>query len=185
MSSSTRISPTHLWMVARAKLALLATTAAMLLATLVAPLAAQTLASSEVILKVSGGPDANGAPIDVTFSLADLQALPKTVFSTSTMWTEGIQTFEGVELKTLLNTLNVDKGTVIAGAINDYRVEIPVSEITAGGPMIAYLLNGAPMSVRDKGPLWIIYPYDSAIEFQTEVVFSRSIWQLTTIEIAP
>ena len=42
---------------------------------------------------------------------------------------------------------------------------------------------GAPMSVRDKGPLWIVYPYDQNTDYQSEVVFSRSIWQLNRITI--
>jgi hypothetical protein len=38
------------------------------------------------------------------------------------------------------------------------------------------------MSLRDKGPLWIIYPYDSKSDFRTEVVYSRSIWQRDRLE---
>ncbi len=144
-----------------------------------------SLAVAEPILTVTGGPDAAGKSINVTYDLAALQALPKTTFETTTMWTEGMQSFEGVDLKTLLDVLNVETGTVIATAINDYRIEIPVAEIAAGGPMIAYLMNGAEMPVRDKGPLWIVYPYDSDAQYQSEVVFSRSIWQLVSIEIAP
>jgi hypothetical protein len=43
-------------------------------------------------------------------------------------------------------------------------------------------MDGKTMSVRDKGPLWIIYPYDSSADYRTEVVYSRSIWQLDRIE---
>jgi hypothetical protein len=114
-----------------------------------------------------------------------LQALPKTSFTTTTMWTEGEQSFEGVELRSFLEALNVTEGRLIAAAINDYRIEMPISDVRAGGPIIAYMNNGQEMSVRDKGPLWIVYPYDSAPEYQSEVVFSRSIWQLNRIEIAP
>lgn len=141
--------------------------------------------TGEVILTVSGGPDANGQSIDATYTLAQLQALPKTSFTTTTMWTEGEQSFEGVELRSFLEALNVTEGRLIAAAINDYRIEMPISDVRAGGPIIAYLNNGQEMSVRDKGPLWIVYPYDSAPEYQSEVVFSRSIWQLNRIEIAP
>jgi hypothetical protein len=49
--------------------------------------------------------------------------------------------------------------------------------------MIAFRMNGAPMSVRDKGPLWIVYPYDSDPRFQTEIIYSRSIWQLDRLEV--
>ena len=142
-------------------------------------------ALADPILSVSGGPDAAGNPIDVTYDLAALQAMPKSGFKTTTMWTEGEQTFEGVALHSLLDTLNVTSGKVIASAINDYRIEIPVSDITPEAPVIAYLRNGEQMGVRDKGPLWIVYPYDSNPQYQSEVVFSRSIWQLNRIEIAP
>jgi hypothetical protein len=44
-------------------------------------------------------------------------------------------------------------------------------------------MNGAEMSIRDKGPLWIVYPYDASDDFRSEVVYSRSIWQLDRIEV--
>ncbi|CAN0586856.1 unnamed protein product, partial [Ectocarpus sp. 12 AP-2014] len=61
-------------------------------------------------------------------------------------------------------------------------VEVPVEDAVEDGPIIAYLSNGKPMSVREKGPLWIVYPYDSDPKFQTEVIYSRSIWQLDRLE---
>jgi hypothetical protein len=142
-------------------------------------------ALAEPLLTISGGPDAAGQPIDISYDLPALQAMPKTNFVTTTMWTEGEQTFEGVALYALLQTLNVTSGKVIASAINDYKIEIPLAEITPEAPIIAYLRNGEEMTVRNKGPLWIVYPYDSDPQYQSEVVFSRSIWQLNRIEIAP
>jgi len=37
--------------------------------------------------------------------------------------------------------------------------------------------------LREKGPLWVIYPYDSDAKFRTEVIYSRSIWQLDRLAI--
>lgn len=88
-------------------------------------------------------------------------------------------------LATLLKAVGADGAMLRASAINDYAVEIPVEDAVEGGPIVAYLLNGEPMSVRDKGPLWIVYPFDSAPEYQTEQVYSRSIWQLDRIEVQP
>lgn len=139
----------------------------------------------EVVLTIKGGPNAAGETIDIAFDNDGLKALPVTTFETTTMWTDGVKKFEGVELKTLLSMLKVEKGTLSATAINDYRIEIPVAEIEAGGPIVAYMMDGAPMSVRDKGPLWLVYPYDSNAKYQSEVVFSRSIWQLNRLEIVP
>jgi len=51
------------------------------------------------------------------------------------------------------------------------------------GPLLAYLRNGETMSVRDKGPVWLIFPFDDEPKFQNEEYYSRSIWQLDQIEI--
>ena len=138
-------------------------------------------ATPEVLLTISGKVDAPEAAL--TFDRAALMALPVTTIETSTIWTEGTHTFTGVSLADLMDQLGVEDGTLLATAINDYTVEIPVSDAVAGGPIIAYLMDDAEMPVRDKGPLWIIYPYDSSAAFRSEVVYSRSIWQLDRIEV--
>ena len=82
-----------------------------------------------------------------------------------------------------MKQMGVTDGTLLATAINDYTVEIPVSDAVPGGPIVAYLMDGQEMPVRDKGPLWIVYPYDSSAAYRSEVVYSRSIWQLDRIEV--
>ena len=148
-------------------------------------LANDMIPSGEVILTLSGTSPSDGHQISATFDLAALKALPKTRFTTTTMWTEGPQQFDGVLLKDLLDLQGVTQGTLQAAAINDYVIEIPVTDAVTGGPIIAYALNGAPMSVRDKGPLWIVYPYDQNTQYQSEVVYSRSIWQLNRLTVGP
>ncbi len=141
-------------------------------------------APEAVVLTVKGMTNTN-TPIRATYTLAALQAMPKSSISTTTSWTDGLQLFEGVSLKTLLEAHGVTTGTIVATAINEYSTEIPVSDAVIDGPIIAYSLNGAPMTVREKGPLWIVYPYDQHPNYQTEVVYARSIWQLDRIIIAP
>ena len=118
----------------------------------------------------------------IELDLAGLEALGLTTIETSTIWTEGKQVFEGVELAALIKALGISSGTISAVALNDYAVEIPVSDAVQGGPILAIKRNSVPMSVRDKGPVWVIYPYDSSAKYRTEVVYSRSIWQLARIE---
>ncbi|WP_162651705.1 molybdopterin-dependent oxidoreductase [Lentilitoribacter sp. Alg239-R112] len=124
----------------------------------------------------------NATTIQV-FDFEALSTMKSTKFETTTIWTEGVQSFEGVPLKTLLEDLKITDGMVLATAVNDYAVEIPISEISSSAPVIAYKQNGERMSLRDKGPLWLVYPYDAHPEFQTEVTYSRSIWQLNRIEV--
>ena len=138
-----------------------------------------TSPNGDVVLSVTGA--VNKDP--TLFDLEMLMALDETVIETTTIWTEGAQVFQGVALDVLMETLGVTQGTLLATAINDYTVEIPVSDAVAGGPIIAYKLNDATMSVRDKGPLWVVYPYDSSADYRSEVIYSRSIWQLDRIEV--
>ena len=39
------------------------------------------------------------------------------------------------------------------------------------------------MAVRDKGPLFIVYPYDSDEVLRSERYYNRSAWQLKSLEI--
>ena len=137
----------------------------------------------EVLLVASGEISQTNVGAKAVFDRDMLVEMGATEITTATVWTEGVQTFEGVSLSTLLSHLDVTEGTLLATAINDYTVEIPVSDAIEGGPIIAYAIDGKPMSVRDKGPLWVIYPYDSSADYRSEVIYSRSIWQLYRIEI--
>ena len=131
------------------------------------------------ILTVSGDVDND----TVAFDLEMLQTLEATTFSTTTIWSEGEQTFTGVPVTDLVQAVGGTGNTPHATAINDYSVEINLSDASTEGAIIAYHLNGQPMSVRDKGPLWVVYPFDQGPEYRTESVYARSIWQLDRIEI--
>lgn len=146
---------------------------------------AQTLDMPEdtVVLTVSGAITTTNVDDTAQFDVEMLTKIDTTMIETTTIWTDGKQTFEGVSLDVLLAQLGVSEGTILATAINDYTVEIPVSDAVPGGPIIAYQMNGNAMSVRDKGPLWVVYPYDSSTDYQSEVIYARSIWQLDRLEI--
>lgn len=139
--------------------------------------------SGQVILSISGELTHTNAEGVAEFDLAMLSEMPATSFETSTIWTEGVQQFTGVPLHTLLEAVGVAGTQLSASAINDYSVDIPVSDAQLGGPIVAYLRNGEEMSVRDKGPLWIVYPYDDNDDYQTETIYTRSIWQLDRIRV--
>jgi len=119
----------------------------------------------------------------LSFSDADLLELPQVSFETSTLWTEGVQEFSGPSLKSVLEATNAGEGNLLMSAVNDYSVEMPQDIITDDFPIIANRIDGEPFSVRDKGPLWIVFPYDSDRSLQQELVYSYSIWQLNRIEV--
>ena len=121
-----------------------------------------------------------------SYDLDSLKALGESEFESTTIWTEGAHRFTGVPLAAILADSGIAtgpgvEGEVTATAINDYAISIPLREIDDAIPLVAYYMDGEEMSVRDKGPLWIVFPYDSDKRYQTEVVYSQSIWQLDRI----
>lgn len=138
---------------------------------------------SAPLLSISGDITTSSGENTLLLDMEMLRLLPATTFETSTIWTDGVHSFTGVALVDLVAELGVKDGMLVAKAINDYAVEIPVSDAVKGGPIVAYLMDGKEMTVRDKGPLWVIYPYDSNPDYRSEVVYSRSIWQLDRLDI--
>ena len=139
--------------------------------------------AEEPVLTVSGSVATSDSGETWIFDMAELMAMPSESFETTTIWTEGMQTFEGVSLGVLLEHVGADGAELNAVALNDYAVSIPTADAGEGGPSIAYSQNGEEMSVRNKGPLWIVYPYDGNEEYKSEEYYSRSIWQLDRIEV--
>ncbi len=137
----------------------------------------------EAVLTVTGDIKVTNADQAAVFDMDMLQALPATSFETTTIWTDGKNRFVGVPLSALLESLGVEAGTLRATALNDYSVQMPVDAAQVDAPIIAYEMDGQPMSRRQKGPLWIVYPYDSDAEYRSELVYSRSIWQLDRLEV--
>jgi hypothetical protein len=136
-----------------------------------------------VVLTVSGLDEASFPGGEVLFDIDMLRALGMIEIETSSIWTEGKHVYTGVLLKALVETLKIDTDLLKLIALNDYAVEFPTLEAYEDGPILAYWFDGAPMSVRDKGPVWLIYPYDSDAQYRTDTTFARSIWQLDRIEV--
>lgn len=72
---------------------------------------------------------------------------------------------------------------VKAIATNDYSVEIPVSDFAAYRVILAMKMNGEILRTRNKGPLWVIYPWSERPELRTQVVYGRSIWQIKELMV--
>lgn len=140
--------------------------------------------SGPVLLTVSGKIAVhNTADGKAAFDLAMLQALPKSSFATTTIWTDGIQAFEGVSVADLLARLGSDAAEIYAVASNEYEFRFPVSDAIDHGAIIAYAANGAALPDSNKGPLWIVYPYDKDPMLRTERFMNQSVWNLEIITL--
>lgn len=136
-----------------------------------------------VILTITGNVQKRAGSDALEFDMAALAKLPATSFSTRTPWYAQPRKFTGVLLKDLLASVGGSGSTLKAMALNDYRVELPAEDWLKHGAMLAYLLDDKPMTVREKGPLVIIYPFDERREVRTAVHYSRAVWQLRSLEL--
>ncbi len=117
------------------------------------------------------------------FDRQALEALPQQNISTKTPWTNGVSEFSGPLLRDVLAIANL-QGTVLhCTALNDYSIDIPFEDAALFDVILAMNKDGKAMSTREKGPLWIMYPWSSDSALWKETYFSRSIWQLREIEI--
>jgi len=139
---------------------------------------------AKVVLSVVGLVGNTNADQRADFDMAMLEALPQHSFSTSTPWFKTARRFSGPLLRDVLAAAGSRAGkTLRAVALNDYKVEIPVEDALRHKVLMATRLDGAQMPVREKGPLFIIYPYDENADLRSERFYSRSAWQLRTLEV--
>jgi hypothetical protein len=141
----------------------------------------QPASAGEPILTISGAIDAPGGKKQ--FDLEALEALEQASFKTKTPWTDAPTMFEGVTGRALMKAVGAHGTTVHAVALNDYATDIPLGDFLELGLVVASKVDGKRISVREKGPLWVIYPFDSKSSLQDEIYYNRSIWQLVSIEV--
>jgi hypothetical protein len=132
----------------------------------------------KVILSISGniGKANNGDTAD--FDLKMLEALGIQSLSTATSLTDGPQEFSGVPLRKILAAVDARGKTVEAVALNDYTYDIDIEDFSRFPVILATRMNGRALRVRDKGPLWIVYPLDEFTEMEQVQIERRMVWQL-------
>lgn len=155
------------------------------LAALAGPLQAQTLAAprGRVVLTVAGKIHNTNLGGQALFDMAMLEALPQHSFTTRTPWTKAPLHFSGPLLRDVLGAVKANGTRIQATALNDYKVQIPVEDTQRHDVLMALRMNGEPMSVRTRGPLFIVYPFDALPELRSVRYYERSIWQLQALDI--
>ncbi len=112
-----------------------------------------------------------------------LETLGMASFVTSTPWYQKAVRFDGIPMRTLLRAVGASGERVTATALNDYSTEIPITDFERYDVLLALKRDGEYMPVRDKGPLFIVYPFDRFPELQAQKFYNRSAWQLAQLAV--
>jgi len=119
----------------------------------------------------------------VRFDRAMLDSLPQHAMTTTTPWTEGRQRFEGPLLADLLAAVGSQGQELLLRALNDYFAVVDLEEVAGYPLLLAMRVNGSTLSVRDKGPIWLLYPMSEFPELDTPYHRADMVWQLARIEV--
>lgn len=139
--------------------------------------------NGKTILKLSGKIRNTNDGAAAKFDRALLESLGTASFTTTTPWHDHAVMFEGVPMTNLLQAVGATGDMLKCAAIDDYVGTVPVSDFAKYGTLLALKLDGKYMTVADKGPCFIIYPYDKFAEIRTSDFYSRAIWSVASIEV--
>lgn len=161
---------------------LLAALAAVLMIALPANAAQLPAPVGPVVLEVTGLISNTNNASSANFDIAMLSGMDSHVTKTSAPWYDGVHVFAGPLGEALISTVGASGAMMRVTALNDYVTEIPVSDFRDYRVVLATSLDGKMLSVRDKGPIFIIYPFDEKPELNNETYYGRSAWQVKSIE---
>ncbi|WP_421847114.1 molybdopterin-dependent oxidoreductase [Marinomonas sp.] len=136
-----------------------------------------------ILLIVSGAIDAATPEKELVFDLAMLGTLPQYSIATHTPWAKGLHTYQGFSAVDLLQRLGSSGTLLQITALNEYMTEIPLSDFVDNGAIFATHQDGKPMSIRNLGPIMVIYPFDEHEKLKSELFYGRSIWQVNRVKI--
>lgn len=141
---------------------------------------AEATSAAKTILTVRGK-TADGAPVD--FDAKALEALGVAEIRTRTQWLGAAGVWQGVPLQKVLARVGARGDNLRVRALNDYSAVIPVADVARFGPILAWRLDGKLLGVRERGPLIVIYPYDSDPALNFQMYHDRAVWQVRDIVV--
>lgn len=127
---------------------------------------------------------ANSGCTNNTLQLSEtsLLGLPQQQFKTHHSWSAEAETFSGPLLEDVIKIACGDATKINLKALNDYSVDVDFTVAKSFRPIVAHSINGSRLSVRDKGPLWIMVPSDD-LKVVSKEMDGMLIWQLSDITI--
>ena len=128
-------------------------------------------AKGKVILTISGKVADKNTATAAVFDLAMIEKLPQQNFTTMTPWDKQPIKFTGPLLRDVLAAAKASGTTIKAAALNDYQTTIPLDDAQKFDVIVAYKMNGEVIPVKTKGPLFIVYPFDTKAELRSTTYY--------------
>ncbi len=141
---------------------------------------AQALEVNLQISKISTG-------LVQSWSLGKVDALSQQRATTHSPFFPGTKTFSGPLLADLLaaalSAEPKESTPIKLVALNNYSIQTTFGKLKHADAIVATRKNDLPMSIRDRGPFWIIFPLTKRPDLENEDFYRLIIWQLSDIII--
>ncbi len=119
----------------------------------------------------------------IELSLEELAAMPQVTVVTENEFADGAVAYRGPLVRDVLAQLGLENLDFVRFvAANDYYVDIPTEDFRTYHAILAMEANGEPLSRREKGPLWLMYPISDHPALRDPIYLRRLIWQVVRIE---
>ena len=115
-------------------------------------------------------------------SIPEIQELGVQSLETVTPWTDS-HVFEGPFLRDVAALCGCDYEGALVTALNNYAAVIPEALVLEDDPILAYLRDGEPMDVAQKGPYWIIYDFGGNEAYGAAAYHNTSVWQVSSVSV--
>jgi hypothetical protein len=140
--------------------------------------------SGPVVLSLTGKIGVTNAAGRLDLDMDTLERVGLIEFAVDDPYLKRSVTYQGVLLKRLLDVARVpqDATTLHAVALNDYATDVPIEPIGKWPVMLATKRDGQRMPVSDKGPIEIVFPYNS-FQIDATIYDPMWVWQLRSFEV--
>ena len=122
----------------------------------------------------------------IVVTRSDMQAMQQTANRLQlpdALGISGSHNWQGVSLKQVVARSGYNTKVLQATALNGYFVEVPQDDLERFDPILAFRRDDQFISIREKGPFILIYPFNQFPELNQQRYINRTVWQIDELNL--
>lgn len=141
--------------------------------------------TGEVILTVSGNISAKNNGDTLELDMATLEKFGVVKYDIDDPWTKTTVNYSGILFSDFLKIVGASTSAenIHVIALDDYEVDITVTEVQKWPVLLATQSNGTYMTVAENGPTRVIFPFGRFSDVDVVLYQDLSIWNIKSIEV--
>ena len=137
----------------------------------------------DVILEVSGNIQVTNSDDVAEFDRDMINSIKSRTIITNNHVVKDPVKYEGPILAEILKVVKGTGSVVRVYALDDYVAELKFKDVEKYQIILATHEAGKQLTVADKGPLFVVFPFKDHPELQQDTFYNQSVWQVKAVEI--